>query len=96
VQKLSRVLCVGERLSGLHRKLHLFCSEVLHASGRDSCLLHCAAFAPELVLISAQVPDPQEIAREVRLLLPQSDVMQLSDAAVERYLNGDFLRENAA
>jgi hypothetical protein len=96
VQKLNRVLCVGEQLSGLHRKLHVFCSDILHASGRDSCLLNCAAFAPELVLISAQVPDSHRIAEEVRLLLPRSEVLHLSDAAVERYLHGDYFRENAA
>jgi hypothetical protein len=91
VQKLGRVLCVGEKLSGLHHRLHSFCSEVLHASERNSCLLHCAAFAPELVLISSHIPDSRKLVEEVRLLLPRSEVVHLTEVAVEGYL-----MENAA
>jgi hypothetical protein len=86
VQKLGRVLCVGEKLSGLHHRLHSFCSEVLHASERNSCLLNCAAFAPALVLVSSQLPDSRQLVEEVRLLLPRSEVVHLTELAVERYL----------
>jgi 16S rRNA C1402 (ribose-2'-O) methylase RsmI len=63
----------------------------LIAPGRDSCVRHCAAYSPELILVSTAIHNSSKVAIEAQELLPASEVMLLDDHRAAR-----FLFENAA